>query len=135
MARLGEILLPGADAAGIVHFVDHHVSVPPADSILMIRYLDWPPPFAALHRGGLATLDAFARTTHGSSFTEVPAEVAHQVVGAIAPEQSQDWQRQLSQLLFFAARSDAVDVVYGTKAGIEALGLPYLAHIEPERRW
>lgn len=52
LARLGEILLPGADAAGIVHFVDHHVSVPPADSLLMIRYLDWPPPFAGLYRGG-----------------------------------------------------------------------------------
>jgi hypothetical protein len=32
-------------------------------------------------------------------------------------------------------RSDAVDVVYGTPAGFEALGVPYMEHIMPPRRW
>jgi hypothetical protein len=32
-------------------------------------------------------------------------------------------------------RSDAVDVVYGTVEGYESLGIPYMAHIAPDRRW
>ena len=32
-------------------------------------------------------------------------------------------------------RPDAIDVVYGTKAGFEQLGVPYMAHIEPPSRW
>jgi hypothetical protein len=38
-------------------------------------------------------------------------------------------------LFWFVLRSDAVDVVYGTKEGVERLGLPYMAHIEPPSRW
>ena len=36
---------------------------------------------------------------------------------------------------YFVLRNDAVDVVYGTKDGIESLGIPYMAHIEPPSRW
>jgi hypothetical protein len=32
-------------------------------------------------------------------------------------------------------RADAVDVVYGTMEGYEALGIPYMAHIAPDKRW
>jgi hypothetical protein len=32
-------------------------------------------------------------------------------------------------------RSDAVDVVYGTVEGYEALGIPYQPHIAPLKRW
>jgi hypothetical protein len=32
-------------------------------------------------------------------------------------------------------RSDAVDVVYGTMDGYAALGIPYMPHIAPTKRW
>jgi hypothetical protein len=32
-------------------------------------------------------------------------------------------------------RSDAVDVVYGTEEGYKDLGIPYMAHIAPLKRW
>jgi hypothetical protein len=32
-------------------------------------------------------------------------------------------------------RSDAVDVVYGTVEGYDALGIPYMPHITPVTRW
>ena len=33
------------------------------------------------------------------------------------------------------AKLEKVDVVYGTLEGYESLGIPYMAHIVPERRW
>ncbi len=38
-------------------------------------------------------------------------------------------------LFYFALRSDAIDVTYGTMAGFERLDIPYMAHIEPARPW
>jgi hypothetical protein len=32
-------------------------------------------------------------------------------------------------------RSDAVDVVYGTMEGYASLGIPYMPHIAPTKRW
>ena len=135
LARLGEVLLPGADEAGMVHFVDHHLSVPAEQSLLMIRYMDVPPPFADFYRAGLAALDGHARAAHGQGFAELPADRAQQVVGAMGRQQPEGWLGPPSQLLYFVTRSDAVDVVYGTPKGFERLGLPYMPHIEPERFW
>ena len=37
--------------------------------------------------------------------------------------------------VYAVLRADAVDVVYGTMEGYEALGIPYMPHIPPEKRW
>jgi len=37
--------------------------------------------------------------------------------------------------LLFAVRLDAIDVAYGTRAGLARLGVEYLPHIEPEADW
>ena len=42
-----DTLVPGAAEAGIVHFVDHHLSVAYADSLLLARYLNVAPPYLA----------------------------------------------------------------------------------------
>jgi len=135
LARLGEVLLPGADEAGIVHFVDHHLSVPPEQTLLMIRYMDVPPPFGDFYRAGLAALDRYSRTAHTLGFPDLAAESAQQVVGALGRQQPEGWRGPPSQLLYFVTRSDAVDVVYGTQEGFARLGLPYMPHIEPEQAW
>ena len=38
-------------------------------------------------------------------------------------------------MAYAVLRADAVDVVYGTMEGYQALGIPYMAHIAPDRRW
>ena len=45
------------------------------------------------------------------------------------------WQGPPGPFVYTVLRSDAVDVVYSTMEGYEALGVPYMAHIAPERRW
>ncbi|MFN3388281.1 MAG: gluconate 2-dehydrogenase subunit 3 family protein [Allosphingosinicella sp.] len=135
LERLGEVLLPGAGEAGIVHFVDHHLSIPPAGSLLTVRYLDVPPPYADFYRAGLAALDAHATKLRGRGFAALPPGEAHELVAAIAAAPPRGWQGPPSPLLYFAVRSDAVDVVYGTQAGFERLGIPYMAHLEPETPW
>lgn len=124
MEQLGDILLPGAAEAGIVHFVDHHLGVPPADSLLMLRYLDVPPPYADFYRAGLAALAAHA----GGA---LDADMVRRLMQAPPA----GWQGPPSPFFLFVLRSDAVDVVYGTRAGLEKLSLPVMAHVEPEREW
>ena len=45
------------------------------------------------------------------------------------------WQGPPGGFVYFVLRSDAVDVVFGTVEGYEALGIPYMPHIMPEKRW
>lgn len=134
LEAFGEVLLPGARAEGIAHFVDHHISVDPADSLLMLRYLDVPPPYAGFYKAGLAALDAHART-QGALFADLAADKAAALVKAISAAPPPGWAGPPSPLFYFAVRADAVDVVYGTMKGFEKLGVPYMAHIEPETRW
>lgn len=135
LERLGEILLPGAGDAGIVHFVDHHLSVPSAESLLMLRYMDVPPPYLDFYRAGLAALDGAARTARNLAFADLPVSQATELVGGMGREQPPGWRGPPSQLVYFTIRSDAVDVVYGTRAGFEKLGVPYMAHLEPDKDW
>ena len=44
---LGETLLPGARAAGVAHFIDQQLSVPPEESLLQARILNVKPPSTA----------------------------------------------------------------------------------------
>ncbi len=45
------------------------------------------------------------------------------------------WTGPGGSFVYTILRTDAVDVVYGTMEGYAALGIPYQAHIVPERRW
>jgi len=45
------------------------------------------------------------------------------------------WQGPAGPFVYLILRSDAVDVVYGTMEGYAALGIPYMPHIAPEKRW
>jgi hypothetical protein len=47
----------------------------------------------------------------------------------------QGWQGPPPGFVYFVLRSDAVDVVYGTMDGYESLGVPYMPHIAPDKRW
>lgn len=137
LEAFGEVLLPGARAAGIAHFVDHHLSVAPAQSLLMLRYLDVAPPYAPFYKAGLAALEALSEARHGTGFAGLDAAQATALVGEMAKPgpPMPGWQGPPPSLFYFAARADAVDVVYGTEAGFEKLGVPYMAHLLPETPW
>ena len=55
--------------------------------------------------------------------------------GAFTGKPFDAWSGPAAGLVYFVLRSDAVDVVYGTPAGFERLGVPYMAHILPPAGW
>ncbi|MDT7934122.1 MAG: gluconate 2-dehydrogenase subunit 3 family protein [Sphingomonadaceae bacterium] len=131
LEAFGEVLLPGARAAGVAHYVDAQLARPPADSLLMLRYLDVPPPYDGFYKAGLAALDKHA----GGSFAAFAPDKAAELVRALSAAPAPDWAGPPSPLFYFAVRADAVDVIYGTMAGFAKLGIPYMAHIEPSAPW
>ena len=135
LEALGESLLPGSAAAGLAHFIDHQLNAAPQDQMLMIKYLGVNPPFAPFYSGGLAGLDAAASTLHGSQFSELSQEQQFELVGQIAQGVPDGWTGPPAPFFYFVLRNDAIDVVFGTKEGVESLGIPYMAHIEPPSRW
>lgn len=132
---LGETLLPGARAAGIAHFLDQQLTAPAADSLLMLRYLDVPPPYLDFYRPALAAVDAFARQAFGRPLPELTEEQRIDLVTRMSQGNPEGWQGPPAPLVYFVLRNDAVDVVYGTMEGFEKLGIPYLAHIAPTAKW
>ena len=132
---LGEILLPGSAAAGLSNFIDHQLGAAPEDQMLMIKYLGVAAPFASFYQGGLAALNEFSQVQTSRTFAELSSEIRTDLVGQIAQGNPDGWQGPPGPFFYFVLRNDAVDVVYGTKDGIESLGIPYMAHIEPPGRW
>ena len=135
LEALGDTLLPGAAEAGLAHFVDHHLSVPAPDCLLLVRYLDVPPPFAAFYRDGLAALDAVAMGSHGNGFEKISPDQRTALVEVMSREDPAGWAGPPAPFFYYVLRSDAVDVVYGTEAGFKLLNIPYLAHIPPPTPW
>jgi len=131
----GDILLPGSSAAGLSHYIDHQLSGNAADSMLMIKYLGIPAPFTGFYKSGLRATDALAHAVYGKEFPALSNEQASALVTRMSGGQVEGWQGPPAGLFYFVLRNDAVDVVYGTRAGFEQLGVPYMAHIEPPSRW
>jgi len=131
----GDVLLPGARAAGLASFVDRQLVLPKEEQALMIRYLGLPPPYTDFYARGLAALDDFAGSRHASAFAALPAALADDIVAAIAKGSPLPWNGPPAALFYFVVRNDALDVVYGTEAGFAKLGIPYMAHIAPPTRW
>lgn len=109
---VGNALVPGARQAGLSRYIDRYVSVTPADSLLTVRYLDVAPPYGDFYRQSLRRLG------HGFDVEQALSRLAER-----------------EPLFYFALRSDALDVTYGTVSGFAALGVPYLPHIAPRVPW
>lgn len=132
---LGEALLPGAREAGIANFIDHQLAVEPADSLLMLRYLDVPPPYVGFYRPALAAFDAVLSKRYDKQPSELSGEQLTILISELSRTNPEGWQGPPAPLVYFVLRNDAVDVVYGTPEGFKALGVPYMAHIMPPSRW
>lgn len=132
---LGDTLVPGARSAGIAHFIDHQLSVPPADALLEARILNIKPPFAAFYRAAIGAIEAASQARHGRRFAQLTAAERRELVDLMRQAKIDGWQGPPGPLVYTVTRSDAVDVVYGTMEGYAALGIPYMPHIAPKQRW
>lgn len=135
LEALAEAIVPGAKQAGISYYLDAQLSAPTEDCLLMLKYLGVPPPFLPFYRSALQAVDQAAQGLFQRACSVLSTEQLNELVDKIASGQLGAWSGPPSGLVFFVLRSDACDVVYGTEAGFEQLGIPYMAHIVPDKPW
>jgi Gluconate 2-dehydrogenase subunit 3 len=135
LEALGETLLPGARAAGFAHFIDQQVSVTPGEALLEARIVNVKPPFIDFYRGAIGGVNKASMARGGKRFAALIATEQRDFIDQLRQNKIEGWQGPPAGQVYFVLRSDAVDVVYGTMEGYESLGIPYLAHIEPDKRW
>jgi len=132
---LGETLVPGAQRSGVAHFIDQQVSVSPGEALLEARQLNVKPPFINFYRAAIAAIDKAAEARSGRRFAALAAADQHAFVDAVRQNKIDGWQGPAGSFVYLVLRSDSIDVVYGTMEGYEALGVPYMPHIAPDKRW
>jgi len=131
---LGETLVPGAREAGIVAFVDQQISGPAHEALLEARILNVRPPYANFYHAALGAVDRTSEA-QGKRFAEQTVADQREFVDRMRQNKLEGWQGPPPPFVYTLLRADAVDVVYGTMSGYEALGIPYMAHIAPATRW
>ena len=132
---LGETLVPDARKAGIANFVDQQISIPAEEALLEARILNVRPPYANFYRAAIGTIDRTSAAGGGKRFALLDAGAQHEFIDLMRQNKIEGWQGPPGPFVYLVLRSDAVDVVYGTMAGYEALGIPYMPHIAPTKRW
>ena len=135
LEAFGEALVPGARAAGIAHYVDANLARAAPDSLLTVRYLNVLPPHDAFYKSGLKALDATSRRSLGKSFALASEAETTPLIASLLPGKVTGWDGPPPPLFYLAVRSDAADLVYGTRAAFERMNVPYMAHIEPPGDW
>ena len=135
LEALGETLVPKAREAGIAHYIDQQLSVSPQESLLQARIFNFRPPFADFYRATIVSVDDLSRKLFGKAFAQLEAKDQREFVDRMRQNKLEGWTGKPAALAYAVLRADAVDVVYGTMEGYEALGIPYMPHIPPEKRW
>jgi Gluconate 2-dehydrogenase subunit 3 len=135
LEALGETLVPQARECGISHFIDQQLSVPANESLLQARIFNFRPPFADFYRAAISSVDGACQKMSGKNFVQLTAQEQHDFVDRMRQNKIEGWTGKPGALAYAVLRADAVDVVYGTMEGYEALGIPYMPHIPPEKRW
>ena len=132
---LGETLLPGARQAGIAHFIDQQVSVPAEEALLEARIMNVRPPYVNFYRAATGAVNRASQALHGRKFADLSSIEQRDFVNLMRQNKIDGWQGPPGGFVYFILRSDTVDVVYGTVEGYDSLGIPYMPHIAPEKRW
>jgi hypothetical protein len=131
---LGETIVPGARAAGIAHFIDQQLSVPPEEALLEARILNVRPPYVRFYRSAIDAVENASQSLNsGRKLAQLSSGEQHDFVDAMRQNKVQGWQGPSGSFVYLVLRSDAVDVVYGTMEGYEALGIPYMPHLRRTR--
>lgn len=125
LSTLGDTLVPGAKAAGIAAYIDLQLRAGDA-SLLMAKYLGVDTAAQAdFYRA--AADNVIALTDESTSMQPF--------VASMAADTLSNWSGPPASFVLFVLRADALDVAYGTPEGFETLGIPYRAHIMPEKPW
>jgi hypothetical protein len=132
---MGEALVPGAKDAGVTNFVDQQISGPPEQALLQARILNVRPPYANFYRAALGAIDGASNAAKGKRFAELSPDEQHDFIGLMRQNKIDGWQGPPGPFVFTVLRSDAVDVVYATMDGYAMLGVPYMPHIAPTKKW
>src|SRR5215467_11790947 len=133
---MGEALVPGARQAGIANFVDQQLSIPAEEALLEARILNVRPPFANFYRAALGAIEhASQARSNGRRFAELNESERRDFVDAMRQNKIDGWKGPAGGFVYTVLRNDAVDVVYRTMEGYAALGIPYMPHIAPTKRW
>jgi len=136
LTRLGNILTVNAGDEGLAHFISAQLRKPTPESLLILRYMDVPPPHDGFYKAGLAALDKAAMTRHGAGFAALTEADAQSLVADMGANRIEDWNNAPpAPFFYFVVRADAIDVTYGTIQGFARMEVPYLAHIEPDEKW
>jgi len=135
LEAVGEALVPGAKDAGIVNFVDQQISGPAEEALLQARILNVRPPYANFYRAALGAIDGASEKTKAKKFAQLTADERDDFIGQMRINKIDGWQGSPGPFIFNVLRSDAVDVVYNTMEGYAMLGVPYMPHIAPTKKW
>jgi len=136
LAGFADNLLPGAAAAGVAHFVDHQLATDPQECLLMCKYFPQiKAPFATFYASGIAALRDQAQAKFAKPFARLDKAQKNTLTDLIWRGEAVSWNGPPPPLFYMMVRSDAVDVVYGTKEGFDELNIPYMAHIMPAEKW
>lgn len=135
LEALGETLVPKAREAGVAHYIDQQLSVSPQECLLQARIFNFRPPFDEFYRSTINSIDDHSRKIFGKEFAQLDASEQRDFVNRLRQNKIENWKGQPAAQAYAVLRADSVDVVYGTMEGYQALGIPYMAHIAPEKRW
>jgi len=135
LGAMGEALVPGAKAAGVVNFVDQQLSIPAEEALLEARIMNVRPPFANFYRGAIAAIEGASQAKYAKAFTALSPSEQHDFIDLMRQNKLDGWKGPGAGFVYFLFRTDAVDVVYGTMEGYAHLGVPYQPHIAPTKPW
>ncbi len=70
---MGDTLVPGARSAGVAHFVDHQLTLPPDEVLLEARILNIRPPFVDFDWAAISAVDKASQVRHSLRFAQLDA--------------------------------------------------------------
>jgi hypothetical protein len=135
LEAVGETLAIGARQAGIAHFVDQQLGLPPPYALLTIRVSEIRPPYVDFYRAALGGIETASQAQLGRKYAELTEVQQIDFVTRLRQGKLEGWQGPSQATVYGMLRNDAIDVVYGTVEGFARLSVPYMPHILPARSW
>ena len=136
LEAVGETIVPTARANGVANFVDQQLSVPAEEALLQARILNVRPPYANFYRAALGAVERASQARNGGrKFAQLNEAERRDFIDNMRQNKIEGWQGPGQGFVYTLLRNDALDVVYGTMEAYAALGVPYMAHIAPTKKW
>ena len=74
LEALGETLALGARNAGIAHFVDQQLTVPPGHALLALRVSEARPPYVDFYRAALGGIERASQAQFSRAYADLTAD-------------------------------------------------------------